>query len=502
MNSFSPQDQKLLKILKDMEALGVEYPEDLLSARKSAFMEQLNASSPAEAEELTYSKKDLKVIDLLRRLRSVPENYPAVLWYPRRAAFIGQILWMNWVSLWTTLWSAVQARVPLPAGWSRGSFQKFIPASLMAAGFVLAVFVGMLFYENRGPLANILRPQHGIVKSVRMVAKDTREVRIICKPGYQPPLCLAGEFDLEDDLTYQGNGTARPAVAKDTAPGRGTIHLASYVNDGLYGPGASWISNSRNSWIKIDLGKVTAINTVKFGRDRLGEFNDGDPGRFVIAVALSDDVYANGNSSNDEREYKVVYDSQLTGFKGTISGAETVTAQFRPLSVRYIKITFQNKGTAIDEVEAFMVQPPELASNGHNTPRDTDSQSAVLLPTRTSLPVSTWTSIPVSTLTPLPTFTTVPTFTATLIPTFTSLPTFTATPLPTNTPPPTDTVTPVPPTSTRPPTDTATSVPPTSTPVPTDTPQPPPTDPPVPTATEVPPTAIPPLEIWPPGMSN
>ena len=99
-----------------------------------------------------------------------------------------------------------------------------------------------------------------------------------------------------------------------------------YLNDGLYGPGASWISNSAYSWIKIDLGKSTTINTVAFGRDRLGNFNDRDPGSFVIAVALSDNVYADGNSSNDYVEYTEVYDSEQVGFNGIVSGSETIQA--------------------------------------------------------------------------------------------------------------------------------------------------------------------------------
>ena len=83
------------------------------------------------------------------------------------------------------------------------------------------------------------------------------------------------------------------------------------MNDGR--SGASWISNSPDSWIKIDLGHVRTINTVTFGRDRLGNLNDGDPGQFVVAVAISDNVYSDGNSSNDFMEYTQVYDSEKDG---------------------------------------------------------------------------------------------------------------------------------------------------------------------------------------------
>jgi hypothetical protein len=277
---------------------------------------------------------------------------------------------------------------------------------------------------------------------------------VICKPWYEPPLYLAKGFDKSKDLTYQGNGAARPAVAKDTLPGYDGVHRASYLNDGLYGPGASWISNSPYSWIKIDLGKSTTINTVAFGRDRLGNFNDRDPGQFVIAVALSDDIYADGNSNNDYTEYTQVYNSKLAGFDGVVSGSETVRASFRPVKARFIKITFANPGAAVDEVEVFMAQPSGLSNTPTRRPREDP---------------------PVSVSTPVPVYNT---------PWPTDIP---PTNVPPTDPPPTDTPLPPP---------TKTPRPPTSTPVPTDPPPTaiPPTDIP---PTDIPPTDVPPTDIPP-----
>jgi hypothetical protein len=295
-------------------------------------------------------------------------------------------------------------------------------------------------------------------------ATGTGEVaQVICKPGYLPPLCLAQEFDQSQDLTFPGNGSARPAVAKDTIPGHSRVHKAAYVNDGLYGPGASWISNSAYSWIKIDLGDVRTINTVTFGRDRLGNLNDGDPGQFVIAVAVQDDVYADGNSHNDFVEYTQVYNSEEAGFDGIISGPETIEARFDPAQARFVKITFENAGTAVDEIEAFMIQPFGFANGPTQRPRDT------LVP---------------PSFTPIPTNTLVPSRTPTLIPTNTFVPTRTPTLIPTNTPFPTNTD--VPTDTPEPPTDTP-EPPPTDTPEPpTDTPEPPPTDTPEPPPADTP----------------
>jgi hypothetical protein len=312
-------------------------------------------------------------------------------------------------------------------------------------------------------------------------ATDANEAaEVICKPGYLPPLCLAQEFNKAQDLTFQGNGSARPAVAKDTIPGYGDIHQASYLNDGLYGAGASWISNSAYSWIKIDLGKTMKINTITFGRDRLGNYNDRDPGQFVIAVALQDDIYADGNSSNDFFEYTKVYDSRQAGFDGVVSGAETIRASFTSTEARFVKITFENQGTAIDEVEAFMVQPPSLAYIPTQKSKDNE-------PRPTWTPVPTDTLVPTNSPTPMPTNTPLPTWTPTPVPTDTPMPT--PTDLPTNTPRPTNTPTPTDlPTNTPRPTHTPTPRP-TDTPVPTNTPFP--TDTPEPTNTPFQPTNTP-----------
>ena len=440
----SPQDQEVIKILKAMESQRAEYPSDLLAARRSAFLQQVEQQTQVEVQQ-ELTPQDQKVIQLLGALKSVDAEYPSNLLSARRAAFRHQVLQLQPAGFWQRLRVAIQSILAQPGRVPRLSPAHSMRTSLVVAG-VLAALAGFLFYGNRTPLSGLTPPQDAVSQAGAVVGTTTPEVKkIVCKPGFVPPLCLAREFDQSTDLTFPGNGSARPAVAKDTLPGDGVIHRAAYVNDGQYGPGASWVSQSKHSWIKIDLGKATTVNTVTFGRDRLGKLNDGDPGRFTISVALDDDVYANGNSTNDNVEYTQVYDSEQAGFDGVISGAETVMAQFEATPVRFLKLTFENAGTAIDEVEVFLVKTPPPTDPTKAPDRD-PSWTVTTLPTSTPLPTNT----------PLPTFTETP------------LPTDTATPVPTGTPVPTDTAT----------------VEPTSTPVPTDTLQP--TD-----------TAPPPVEITP-----
>ena len=455
----SSKDWDIFQLLKDLGSEKAAYPTELFSARRAAFLDQLAQHKQAEVEGEALPS-DQEIITLLNDLKSVENSYPSHLLAARRAAFTNGLAMMNRASRWDSLRTAIQGWWARQFEASRTSTENWLRTSLVIAGLALAAFAGFLAYGSRDPVITASPSLEGQVRSGRVLTTDNRETSIICKPGFIPPLCLAGESNKDQDLAFQGNGSAQPAVAKDTMPGFGGIHQASHLNDGLYGPGSSWISRSHNSWVKIDLGKATTIDTVEFGRDRLGKYHDRSPGQFVVALALTDDIYANGNSSNDDLEYTPVYDSEQDGFTGTISGPETLSVQFDPQVARYIKITFEKAGTAIDEVQAFMLQPPVVVSNPTQPPRDEEPQDTptplptnTRRPTATATPVPTHTPLPTNTATPSPSNTPLPTNTATPLPTSTPLPTNTATPLPTNTPLPLATATPLP---TNPPPATAT----------------------------------------------
>jgi hypothetical protein len=174
---------------------------------------------------------------------------------------------------------------------------------------------------------------------------------LTCKPGYGEPQCWAQGFDTTNDLAFQGNGFASPAVAKDDIQWYDAIHRPEFANDGSYGNGASWISDSLNSWLKVDLGRTVLIDHITIGRDRLGGYDDRDPGQFTIAVATADNVYANGDGGNDGAEYTQVFNSASFGFSGVIDGPQTIEARFTPVLARFIKLSVENVGTDIDEIE-------------------------------------------------------------------------------------------------------------------------------------------------------
>ncbi len=174
---------------------------------------------------------------------------------------------------------------------------------------------------------------------------------VTTRTAWSAPQGSIWAFSTQSDLASPANGLAQPAVTRDVIPGHESIHNPTFLNDGYYGNGSSWIGTGPDSWLKIDLGQTVPVSSVRFGRDRIGHFDDRDPGRFQIFLATTDDVYANGNDQNDSQEYQAVFDSESVGFSGEISGSQSLLASFTPTSARYVKVQFGNDGAAIDEVE-------------------------------------------------------------------------------------------------------------------------------------------------------
>jgi hypothetical protein len=448
------QDRDLIELLKDLGTLKPAYPPELLTARRAAFLAQVDELTTSGAGEASLPE-DQGLVKILGAIRAAQAEYPPELLAARRSALLQRLEGMEVAEeerLWHRLRTSFQGMFSsLPIG-------RFLRTSLVVASLIAVMLVGSLFLSRaRNSLQPL--PLGSAGESTRPLPPGPGGVAIaICRPDDETPACASGESDPSHDLANHMNGTARPAVAKDG------VHSAAYVNDGR--GGASWVSNSPHSWIKIDLGTVRTINTVNVRKGSASPSGDSDPGQFVIAVAVSD-VYADGDSMDDYTEYAQVFHSEPTGFSGRVSPADRIQTRFPPVQARFVKITFEKAGAAIEEVGVFLVEPPALAE------LPTGTLPATLMEithttTGSLLAIATQTSTPTATGTRLPTET------AALLATNTSLPTASNTPitLPTNTLPPADPATPVP---TRP--------------LPSNTPRPSPTP--------VPPTAIPPTALSP-----
>ena len=441
--------------LKDLGALDVPYPVELLAARRAAFLAQVDQLIAAEPDEECSSAED-EIVRLLETAKSAQADYPSNLLAARQATFVRQIEKVGRISL------AERFRVFLQGISQTGTTKPHSPPaglmriSLTVASLFAALFLGSTWFA---------RAQASFTASLSQVAVtptsvfplSTSEVAItICKPDDPASACPPGELDPSQDLADPGNGAASPAVSKDVH----LAHQAKYVNDGR--GGASWVSNSPYSWIKLDLGEVRPINMVSLEKGHLASSPDNELGYFMIAVALSD-VYADGDSGNDYREYTPVFHSEQADFSAIDSHTELIKTLFSTVEARFVKITFEKAGAAIEEVGVFMVEePPVLAAKPTRIPRD-DLPGIFLIPTHTNTSIAIYTSTSIPTNTPTDTPTRLPTHTAEP-PTNTPLPSDTPTLLPTQTKPPTntplpsDTPTPLP-TETQPPVDTSTPVP-------------------------------------------
>lgn len=131
-----------------------------------------------------------------------------------------------------------------------------------------------------------------------------------------------------------------------TIDGYAPIHAAAFLTDGYFGNGSSWIDNSHSpAGFTIDLGAAFSLNSVTFGRDRLGGFDDRDPGQVTIALS----------STNTNGSFATVFDS---GSNMVVSGNDGWRIDFAPASARYVRMTFSSAGAAIDEVQVTAVPEP------------------------------------------------------------------------------------------------------------------------------------------------
>ena len=437
----SKKDRKLIDILKSRDPIQAEYPPELLAARRDAFLGQVRQRSGASSREAA-NLDDQEILKLLEGLEGVKAEYPPKLLAARRSAFMAQYAQRFHPDWMETLRLAVQTAILKYKAALQPEPVKRLYVSLIVALLVFVTILGPSTYKTYDQSQQMHQSAVGPGTHAQEISKST------CQAGDLSSRCIDQAVKANQNLSLRKNGIARAAISNDTLSDDAGSHPAAFVNDGVYGRGSRWISKSPNSWLKIDLGQATMINVVALiGRERVGNFGDKAPGHFEIAIALSDNVYANGDSNNDNIEYEKVFDSESTGPTETISDAETVTAYFDPVMARFVKITFTNPGEAVDEVEVFLFNPSRSLANEHNRGTRTDrspNDTSTTIPTLTPKPAHTLTatSAPTSTLEP----------TSTWQPTDTPWPSSTPTVMPTETVPPTDTPTDVPPTNTSEPT--------------------------------------------------
>lgn len=167
------------------------------------------------------------------------------------------------------------------------------------------------------------------------------------EPGFSSP----GQGDYAPFTNTQNIALGATVTVSGTCCAAPTIHNSIFLTDGNYGNGRSWIADSQISWLTIDLGSSQSFSTLSFGRDRLGNFDDRDPGQFIILT------------SNDNNSFTPIFDSSDFVFSGILGLGQTVQATFDTATARYVRLELAADGlpAAIDEIEINAVPLPAAA---------------------------------------------------------------------------------------------------------------------------------------------
>ena len=143
----SPQDQEIIKLLKALKSVRVEYPPELLARRRTAYMVQLALMEKFNVKNfnsIEHSIENKEIIEVLESLKPVRAEYPSILMAKQRAAFLDQAAKRRRVSWLETLRSAIQSRFSFTPGISP-EMTNAIQRSLILVGVLAAVFAGILF---------------------------------------------------------------------------------------------------------------------------------------------------------------------------------------------------------------------------------------------------------------------------------------------------------------------------------------------------------------------
>lgn len=118
-----------------------------------------------------------------------------------------------------------------------------------------------------------------------------------------------------------------------------TQHQLAHINDGRYGNGRSWISNQRGGgWVQVQLAQESLIDTVAWGRDRDGQFQDRLPIRYQIEISIDGQNWITVANHSDRQPHGSPYDEAQTLTRLAVaktdrsaktgSGTEGTAAQF------------------------------------------------------------------------------------------------------------------------------------------------------------------------------
>ena len=164
-----------------------------------------------------------------------------------------------------------------------------------------------------------------------------------------------------NNLALATNG-ATPFARDVLGGGAFAAHQTVHLNDGLYGNSNSWIGDTDATFAGVDLGEMYFIDSIAFGRDNTGGFNDRAQGNITIQYTSVDDPDAFTPNSDWFTLDVLNYDALFPGSPALRHEYDLDT----PVIATGIRLITADGGlsggVAIDELEVFGRQVPEPAS--------------------------------------------------------------------------------------------------------------------------------------------
>lgn len=176
-----------------------------------------------------------------------------------------------------------------------------------------------------------------------------------------------GEPCLDELEVYGPDAPARNlALAEHGALARASgtlpeyrIHALPHINDGLYGNGHSWISDTPGTgWVELEMPAPVRINRVVWSRDREGKFIDRLATEYRIEVASQPGAWQLAASSEDRAPLPALLDGN-PAYLGSIArispSAMDPPGSARPAAREYLLETWQtSRGLPANTVTSLL----------------------------------------------------------------------------------------------------------------------------------------------------
>lgn len=157
--------------------------------------------------------------------------------------------------------------------------------------------------------------------------------------GINQPTHYAQPFQNSDNVALH-------AVVTVSNQDSGSFHNPSYLTGGMYGNGNSFKSNDPQVEITLDLGTSEWIDSIAFGRDRVGELVDSQIKRFTISASEDGTLFHELMNSDDR-----IAELSL----GNLGANHHISAGFRTTKARYVRLDVEvvdgGGAVVIDEIE-------------------------------------------------------------------------------------------------------------------------------------------------------